>query len=235
MIKMISTDLKSQLKNIGIILAETKYFAMVLLTCMLLLLKSTAAIAGTAENMDKVIRYLSSGNYVQAVKYNNRLPENAEVEACVKNMSASQKKAFLKVVKKYPVNRGKGDQVILGGYWLTDLDRDNTAELIIKVGICSASGWSYFFYRFDNGKVKLFGSFKGVNYYLCQSPGKSGVVFVGVVTGMEWGRFFYTHNNKLRNYLIYSIERSNIGLRNILNSHISYEGTKWKLNLGDLK
>ncbi len=132
------------------------------------------------KNMKKVLSYYKKGNYKKANQYCKKLNPYAK-EACVKKMSKGMKKAYKKVVKKWPVSWNS--KAHLWGYYLTDIDNDKKADLILKVGTCEADV-RYMIYQYKKGKaVKVAESGAG-HSALCAYPNNKGIV-------VHWGHMGY--------------------------------------------
>lgn len=73
-------------------------------------------------------------------------------EKCVKKMPAKIKKAYRKIVKSYNTDNSLGKKYI-SGYYLTDIDNDSVAELIVRAGSSEADA-RFYVYDWKKGKLK---------------------------------------------------------------------------------
>lgn len=157
-----------------------------LLVCGLLLsslfIAPKASAASDKEIMEQALENYRQGNFAEVNRYGDMLSAKAH-EKCVKNMSKKMKKAYRKVVKrymkKYPYRIGIRDGMFMQGYYLTDIDNDKKAELIIRVDAGVSIGWRVYDYK-DGKAVKI-----GSDWVQAQDshtyPGHKGVVCL-------WGR-----------------------------------------------
>ena len=96
---------------------------------------SNAASYGSA--MEKTLKYYRQGKYSKAETYNKKLPK-VITENCVKKMSSKMKRAYLKVVKKYPTDYSSTSGKYMWDYYLSDIDNDKKTDLLIHYGSCEA-------------------------------------------------------------------------------------------------
>jgi len=134
------------------------------------------------NNMKKVLSYYKQGKYSAASKYCKKLNKNAK-EACVKKMSKGMKKAYKKIVKKYPVSTASFSDPYLWGYYLTDMDNDKKADLIVQIGTCEADARAYV-YQYKKGKAVKVATLAGGHVVYYAYPKHNGIV-------MLWGHMGY--------------------------------------------
>ena len=120
------------------------------LLCNFSLSVQAATAKSDGQNMEKLLKYYGKNKISKAKKYNKKLNAYAK-EACVKKMSSKMKKAYKKIVKKWPVDAPTGTDY-LWGYYLTDIDNDKKADLLVQVGTCEADARTHV-YKYKNGKV----------------------------------------------------------------------------------
>lgn len=136
------------------------------------------------KNMERVLKYYKQGKYSKAKKYNRKLSKNAK-EACVKKMSSKMKKAYRKIVKKWPVeNDWYSDEDYLWGYYLTDIDNDKKAELLVEIGTCEADV-RVLVYKYKGGKAVRIGKFYTGHSALYAYPNHKGIVLGWGHMGVE--------------------------------------------------
>ena len=81
--------------------------------------------ASTKSNMDKMVNNFCKAKYKKARKYNNKLPRYAS-ESCVNKLPVKMKTAYRNTAKR--ISKKYGNVT----YYLTDMDNDKKAELIIN-------------------------------------------------------------------------------------------------------
>lgn len=99
---------------------------------------NAAAASNSAYNRaiyQKAVSYYKKGKFSKANKYFKMLKKNAN-ESCVKKMPKAMKKAYLEVLQSYYPERRSTYYV--WNYYLTDIDKDNKPELLIRFGSCEA-------------------------------------------------------------------------------------------------
>lgn len=180
-----------------------------------------ATAASDAKNMEKVLKYYKKRQYKKAQKYNKKLRNTAN-EKCVKNMSSKMKKAYRKIVKSYKTDMFSGKKYI-SGYYLTDIDNDNVAELIIKAGSSEADN-KFYVYDWKKGKVKKIGKVEAFHSDVYAYIGHKGFISYGGLMQSEWIRIITVKNGKLKVKTVG--ERDNVSpyfkLRCKVYSHIIY-------------
>ncbi len=141
--------------------------AMMMLMCCFTLGGVTSH-ASTKSNMDKMVQNFCKKKYKKAKKYNNKLPKFAS-ESCVKKMPKKMKKAYRKTVNKACKKYGNIT------YYLTDMDNDKKAELIVQ-HYSDRMGY-YVVYDYKGGKAVKLGSIFSDGYNkLVSYPGHKGLL-----------------------------------------------------------
>lgn len=126
-----------------------------------------------AKNMQKTIKYIQKKKYAQAVKYNNRLNQTAK-EKCTLKMTPAMKRAYLKIINRYPV-QGFGTQKVIRNYYLTDIDQDKKADLLILTGSCEQDT-RLTVYRYRKGKAKKVGTIDAMHTQYSAYPNHKGII-----------------------------------------------------------
>lgn len=146
------------------------------------------------KNMAKVIKCIKSKDYSSARKYNNKLNATA-VEKCTSTMSKGMKKAYLKIVNKYPVN-GFGEKTVIRDYYLTDINNDKKADLLVVTGSCEGDS-RLTVYQYKKGKAKKTGSIDAIHASYSAYPNHKGIVEEFALTGYDDFSLITLKNNKL--------------------------------------
>lgn len=201
---------------------------------------SHASYAGAAsaksdgKNMKKVLKYYGQKKYSLAQKYNKKLSATAK-EPCVSKMSAKMKKAYYKAVKQYSTDSSSGKPYIWG-YYLTDIDNDKKADLIVKAGSCEGD-CMFYVYQYKKGKARKIGLADAVHAEVYAYPNHNGVLIYGGVTQYEWISMLTVKKGKLKVKSIGS--RENVypyfGLRCAVSSNAKAVGTGYTINYSALK
>lgn len=191
------------------------------------------------KNMKKVLDNYKKKNYKAATKYAKKLNKTAK-EACVKKMSKGMKKAYKKVVKKYPANYTSYSEPYLWGYYLTDMDNDKKADLILKVGTCEADVRMYI-YQYKKGKAVKVATLGAGHTALYAYPKHNGIV-------VQWGHMGYESLSvtKLKNgktttksygsrEINYDKGQSFLSLGCVLDNHIDYDSSGTRVDLSPFK
>ena len=196
---------------------------------------SNAASYGSA--MEKTLKYYRQGKYSKAETYNKKLPK-VITENCVKKMSSGMKKAYLKVVKKYAAKKDKDLGIsYLWDYFLTDIDNDKKADLLLKYGTCEADV-KLIVFQYKKGKAVRTGSTYAGNTSFFAYPDHKGIVAqqahmgcesISVVT-FKKGRLVYT-NSAGRGVG----DADYFALRGALKPHMVYKEGKSYISYKDLK
>lgn len=209
--------------------------------CVMSIFSVTANVSAATEksdgkNMKKVLYYYGKKEYQAARKYNKKISKVAK-EACVTNMTLGMKKAYRNVVKRYKVNTSS-KQKYIWAYYLTDIDNDNKADLLVKAGTCETDVKLYV-YQYKKGKARKTGSVDAFHTDYYAYPNHKGVLGYGGMMGEEWIRLLTVSNGKLKEKLIGSrgTDKYWFSLRCKLNGHISYnESTeKYEVVYNDLR
>lgn len=202
---------------------------------------SLSAQAATAKsdgkNMEKVLKYYGQNKYSKAKKYNKKISKIAK-ESCVKKMSSKMKKAYKKVVKKWPVKMGYSKDY-LWGYYLTDIDNDKKAELLVQIGTCEADARVHV-YKYKKGKAVKIDTIAAGHTSFHAYPNHKGVIFYWGHMGYESISVITIKNGKLSGKGIGSRDLNKGGnwlnLNCALDDHVSYDSNYNRiLDLNDLK
>lgn len=188
------------------------------------------------KNMEKALKYYKKGKMKKARKYNKKLDAVAK-ETCVKKMSKKMKKAYRKAVKKYSTKTNAGEYI--WGYYLTDIDNDKKADLIVKYGSCEADV-RMDIYQYKKGKAVKVSTIGAGHTSLCAYPNHKGIV-------LYWGHMGYESISvmKLKNGKVSSTDYGSrevdydanpwFSPRCVLDDHTSYSYGEVKLDFKDLK
>ena len=135
-----------------------------------------ASVSSDTKNIEKVLKYYKKGQYKKAQKYNKKLSKIVK-EKCVKKMPAKIKKAYRKIVKSYNTDNSLGKKYI-SGYYLTDIDNDSVAELIVRAGSSEADA-RFYVYDWKKGKIKKIGSVEALHSEVYAYIGHKGFIIYG--------------------------------------------------------
>ena len=141
--------------------------------------------ASTKSNMDKMVNNFCKAKYKKARKYNNKLPRYAS-ESCVNKLPVKMKTAYRNTAKR--ISKKYGNVT----YYLTDMDNDKKAELIINY--YHGRDGLYMVYDYKGGKAVKLGSMhndgfdKPVSY-----PGHKGLLMSFERKGIAL--YLYTFKN----------------------------------------
>lgn len=201
---------------------------MVFCLCAALLFSSTVKPVSASEksdgyNMSQVLKYYGQKKYKKAQRYNKKLSKYAK-ESCVQSMTPGMKKEYLKIVKKH--NKDAKEPAIdyhVMAYYLTDIDNDGNAELIVKAGETIADA-KFYIYRYKDGAAKKIGTFGAYHLDAYAYPQHQGVIFYGGVWQSEDITLTTIKNKKLHNVRIGTREHTTsfFYLRCALESHVHY-------------
>lgn len=198
--------------------------------------------ASNSSNMKKLITAYKKGDISRARKYNKKLSKYAN-ESCVKKMSKEMKKGYKKKVKKY-ISKYKANYngKYVWDYYLTDINNDKKAELIIQYGSCEADV-RIDVYQYKKGRVVKVGSTYCAHTSFSAYQGHNGIVLMDQIQGWERMYLLTMKNGKLKR--TYIGERSDssegkfityLSLRCKLKSHVSYDKNYERhYNLKDLQ
>lgn len=174
-----------------------------------------------AKNMELTLKYISRKNLNKARKYNQKLSTTAS-EKCNLKMSKKMKKAYLKIVKRYPV-KGFGERTVLRDYYLTDIDNDKKTDLLIVIGSCESNS-RLVVYRYKQGKAVKAGSIDACHTSYRAYPNHKGVVEVFGMHGRMTISILTLKKNKLIRKELGSMEFDDLGLKCKLKSHYRSSG-----------
>lgn len=193
---------------------------------------SAASVSSDTKNIEKVLKYYKKGQYKKAQKYNKKLSKIVK-EKCVKKMPARIKKAYRKIVKSYNTDSSLGKKYIIG-YYLTDIDNDNVAELIVKAGASEAS-YKFYVYDWKKGKVKKIGSVEAFHSEVYAYIGHKGFIIYGGLQQSEWIKTVTIKNGKLKVKKVGERDNANtyFSLRCGLADHALYTGG-YRIDYSDL-
>ncbi len=197
--------------------------------------------ASAKSTYKKAVDYYKNERYKKANKLFKKLPENAN-EKCVKNMSKKVKSAYLKTVKNYAKKSKKNwpSGKYMWGYFLTDIDKDGKAELVIEYGHYEADVETYV-YQYKNGKAKKIGYFPSAHMSFYYDPSGNGMtVFWGQMScesiftvKIKNGKLKYSVWGNGRDLLESHGEYMDLPYR--LDSHSTYKSTGYKYDYSPLK
>lgn len=183
--------------------------------------------ASNSSNMKKLIASYKKGNISQAKKYNRKLSKYAS-EPCVKKMSKKMKSGYKKKVKKY-INKYNDNGIYVWDYYLTDINNDKKAELIIQYGSCEADV-CIDVYQYKKGKVVKVGSTHCAHTSFSAYQGHNGIILMNQHQGWETMELLTMKDGKLGRLYIGARSDSSDGklitylsLRCKLKSHVSYD------------
>lgn len=204
---------------------------------------AVSAISKDGVYMEKMLKNYKNGKYKAAEKNAKKLHKNAN-EKCVKNMPKKMKQVYKKIAKAYEHKAilvdGNYVQNPEFAYYLTDIDNDNKADLIVEYG--SYSNWMVDVYQYKNDSIKEIGTVSlGMYPYFHSFPDHNGVVMSAGRGGYEQISVISISNGKLkeRKYGDRGVRETNIPYLSIgcvLDSHIEYdENYNSHKNYSDLK
>ena len=130
-----------------------------LILCMFTTVMGTSKIeaqAAVKPSLSSMIKEYKAGHFKKGAKIAKKLPQKAN-EKCLKNMSSKMKKAYRKKVMSFNTNISSHKPYIWD-YFLTDIDNDGKAELLIEYGTCEADV-RMLIYKYSSGKLKKIGQF----------------------------------------------------------------------------
>ncbi len=193
---------------------------------------SAASVSSDTKNIEKVLKYYKKGQYKKAQKYNKKLSKIVK-EKCVKKMPAKIKKAYRKIVKSYNTDNSLGKKYI-SGYYLTDIDNDNVAELIIRAGSSEADA-RFYVYDWKKGKVKKIGSVEALHSAVYAYIGHKGFIIYGGLQQSEWIKTVTIKNGKLKVKKVGERDNANsyFSLRCGLADHVLY-ADGYRIDYSDL-
>ena len=189
------------------------------------------------DNVSQIVYYLRRGNISTAQTYNQQLPEIAATESCVTNMPQAMKTAYKNKVKSVE-NTTKFGEFVFMDYWLTDIDDDGSAELLLNLGPDYASAMTHV-YTYKGGQLIEVGGFSG-NETCHAYPGHNGIVTEGGKMGGNWLSLVTLENGQLNKEELISYGNGNLSvdeyfnMRNMLKSHREWNGHRYVPLYADL-
>ncbi|MCR5282840.1 MAG: hypothetical protein K6E18_05670 [Lachnospiraceae bacterium] len=217
------------------------YLAMAI--CMVVAACSVTTVDVFAANntalMTKYLKAYKAGKYSKAKSYVKKMtPSNKDTS--LKKMSKKQKAAYKKAVQKYDKKSSSGSYMnpYVWGYYLADLDRDRSPELLIKYGTCEADVRT-FIYTYKSGKAKLVTTMYSSHTGYYAYPGK-GVVLVWAHMGSCGVSVLSMKGTKLSraDYGGQNVERTGgeyVLPQNNLTSHFKYSGGRYTVDYSELE
>lgn len=128
--------------------------------------------ASAEDTYRKAISFYQNGNYKKAQKYLKKMTACAD-EACVRDMPSDMEQAYGAVLETFRGKEGEGGYV--QGFYLTDIDKDNSAELIVDFGTSEADRQAYV-YQFQNGQAVGIGAFDSGHSTFYFNPCGNGLI-----------------------------------------------------------
>lgn len=171
-------------------------------------------------NMSKVLKYYGAKNYNKAQVYAKKLPKTAN-ESCVKKMSSKMKKAYRKVVaSQHTFREPDAKNRYLWDFYLTDIDNDNKADLILYYGSCEADV-EIIVYQYKSGKAKKVATCPAGHMAFYAYPNAKGFVILQAHMGTEAIYLATLNGKKLKLKLIGSRNcvDGGLSLRGVLKTH----------------
>lgn len=144
--------------------------------------------------MTEMIDCLRQGDIEEAQEYNQMLPEYAS-EDCVNNMPKAMKAEYKTIVQSW-VDKKEDGQYGFYDYWLTDVDNDGTAELLVAFWP-SHAGAQIILYKYENGSLKNYG-FIGNEEFCSAYPGHNGIVLTHSWQGYDTFSLVTLDNGKVK-------------------------------------
>lgn len=164
--------------------------------CLLFVSSSETAYAASAtKTYNKAATAFKKGNYKLARKNFRRLKRRVN-EACVENMPYNTKKAYLKMLLTFNTDSSSGKKY-LWGYYLTDIDKDGNAELIVQYGKGEADVKAYVYFC-KKGRVRFLGKFDCGHSSFYYDPRGNGMTVHYGHMGYENIRTLKIKKNKLK-------------------------------------
>lgn len=195
--------------------------------------------AATKPSLSSMVKALKAKKYTKAKKIAKKLPEKAN-EKCVRKMSSKMKKAYRKKVKSFRLFNVHSSNPHMWDFFLTDIDNDRKAELLVKYGTCEADV-RMLVYKYNKGKIRKLGEFycdhmSSICHY------SNGILIESTHMGYQVIYQVYYKNGKLKTTTILSRNGYvnnypnylNIRLPYALKSHVVYSSGSYKLDLKDL-
>ena len=179
--------------------------------------------ASDAKNMEKVLKFYKSGQIKKATKYSKKMNKHAK-EKCVNKMSTGMKKAYKKVLQKWPVNIELGEKY-LWDYYLTDIDNDQKTDLLVVVGSCEADAKLYV-YQYNKKKAAKTASKWCAHTSFYAYPNHKGVIAFNGHMGAEAISVWTLKKGKIKEEAMGSREVGDgdwFNLRCALKTYVKYD------------
>jgi hypothetical protein len=167
-----------------------------------MVLKSEAAVKASVR---QVLNLYKAGKYLEARTMSRRLPGKAS-EKCVKKMPTKVKKVYLKKVKSMQKTWTGVNKPYMWNYYLTDVNKDRTAELLIQYGSCEAD-MRILVYTYKMGRAVKVGTVRESHVTVYAYPKANGFIVRSTHMGVESIRLVTMKKSKIRT--------KRIGLRQI--------------------
>ena len=149
--------------------------------------------AAVKPSLSSMIKEYKAGHFKKGAKIAKKLPQKAN-EKCVKKMSSKMKKAYRKKVKSFNTNIYSSKPYIWD-YYLTDINKDGKAELLIEYGTCEADV-RMLIYKYSGGNVKKIGQFYCSHFSFYHYS--NGILVYWAFMGSESIEQIYFKNGKLK-------------------------------------
>ena len=204
---------------------------------MLTSMPSVVMADSSGDNVTQIINNLRNGNVSKAQTYNQMLPETATAESCVSNMPRAMKAAYRNEVKSWENVKQYGNYAFRD-YWLTDIDNDGSAELLINL-VPDTAGAMTHVYKYQGGQLLEIGEFSG-NVTCHAYPSHNGIVTEGGKMGYNWLSLITIENGELAEDQLISYGNGNLSwdqyfhMRNRLKTHAKWNGEKYAPIYDDL-
>ncbi|MCI7813968.1 MAG: fibronectin type III domain-containing protein [Lachnospiraceae bacterium] len=131
----------------------------------------------------KVLKLYQEKQYAEAQRIANMMPSQAN-EACVKNMPENIKKVYYNLANEYYAKSGYFDVTMMWGYFMTDINNDGVAELLIDSGMGTLSR-TLKVYTYQNGKAVKVGEIVSGKRAFFAFQGANGLIVWELDNGVE--------------------------------------------------
>ena len=145
-------------------------------------------------------------------------------EKCVDKMSTGMKKAYRKVLQKWPLNVDGGKKY-LWDYYLTDMDNDQNTDLLVVVGSCEADAKLYV-YQYKKKKAVKTASNRCGHTSFHAYPNHKGIIAFHGHMGAEAISVWTLKNGKIKEQSMGSREVGDgdwFNLRCQLKTYVKYD------------
>lgn len=166
---------------------KIKMFMVLCMVFTVTMFMSIGIFASQGSDMEKVLKYYGKGEYKTVKKYNKKLSKYAN-ETCVNKISRTMEQAYQKKVKNL------GEKAI--GWYLTDINNDKKADLIVHYGTCEADYMARV-YIYKNKEVKYIGQTGAGHSTFHAYPGHNGFIVMSGHMGYESISLVQIKNGKL--------------------------------------